>query len=89
MGTTYYFAVRGVNGRDQETEFSQEVGISVGNPRTSTAPLTANSIPSGTPGTNGTVAGETGLSSIILAFLLVSAITGTFLAYRRQCAVQA
>lgn len=88
VGTTYYFAVRGVNGRDQETEFSQEVGISVGNPRTSTSPLTANSLPTGTPDTNGTVAGETGLSSVLLVFLLLSAVTGTFIAYRRQAAAQ-
>lgn len=88
VGTTYYFAVRGVNGRNQETEFSQEVGISVGNPRTSTSPLTANSIPKGTPDTNGTVAGETGVSSVLLVLLIISAATGTVLAYRRQASLK-
>lgn len=87
VGSTYYFAVRGVNGRGQETEFSQEVGVSVGNPRTSTSPLSANSLPTGTPDTNGTVAGETGVSSILLAFLTFSAVIGTVLAFRRQWAV--
>jgi hypothetical protein len=84
VGTTYYFAVRGVNGAGQETEFSQEVGVSVGNPRTSTSPLAANSIPGNTPSTNGTVSGETGASSVLLVFLTLSAIVGTVIAFRRQ-----
>lgn len=87
VGTTYYFAVRGVNGRGQETEFSQEVGVSVGNPRTSTSPLNANSLPTATPVSNGTVAGETGISSVLLLLLIFSAVTGTVLAFRRQMAV--
>jgi hypothetical protein len=84
VGTTYYFAVRGVNAAGTESDFSQEVGISVGNPRTSTSPLNANSLPTQTPGTDGNVAGETGLSSILLVFLIISAVTGTALAFRRQ-----
>lgn len=86
-GSTYYFAVRGANASGQETEFSQEVGISVGKPRTSTSPLSANSLPAGTPETNGSVAGETGISSALLAFLTLSAVIGTVLAFRRQWAV--
>lgn len=84
VGTTYYFAIRAVNDKNQETEFSQEVGVSVGNPSTSTAPLTANSLPTRTPSTNGSVAGETGVSTMLLPLLLISAVIGTFVAFRRQ-----
>lgn len=88
VGTTYYFAVRAVNAANQETEFSNEVGISVGNPRTSTAPLTGSVGPATTPGTNGSVAGETGVSSGLLFLLTGSAIAGTFVAFRRQWSVR-
>lgn len=86
IGVTYYFAVRGVNAQNTETDFSQEVGISVGKPETSTSPLTANSITpeTPTPQTGGTVSGETGLPSALLLFLLLSAAIGTGLAFRRQ-----
>lgn len=87
-GTTYYFAIRAVNDKNQETEFSQEVGVSVGNPSTSTAPLTANSLPTRTPSTNGSVAGETGVSSMLLPLLMISAVIGTFVAFRRQQSVR-
>ncbi len=88
VGTTYYFAVRAVNSAGQETEFSNEVGISVGNARTSTSPLTGNTRPTQTPGTNGSVAGETGTSSVLLFLLIGSAVAGTFVAFRRQWRVQ-
>jgi hypothetical protein len=86
VGTTYYFAVRGVNAKNRETDFSQEVGVSVGNPATSTAPLTASAMKQiiKTPKTDGKVSGETGVSSTLLLFLLLSAIIGTTLAFRRQ-----
>lgn len=87
VGVTYYFAVRGVNAENQETEFSQEVGISVGNPATSTSPLVGSTRPTPTPGTNGSVAGDTGVSSTLLILLFVSAVTGTFVAFRRQWSV--
>lgn len=85
-GVTYYFAVRGVNAQNTETDFSQEVGISVGNPKTSTAPLSASALTQApqTPQTSGTVSGTTGPSSSLLLFLLVSAVAGTALAFRRQ-----
>lgn len=84
VGVTYYFAVRGVNAAGQETEFSQEVGVSVGNPSTSTSPLAANTRPTATPGTNGSVAGDTGPTSVMAILLALSAVAGTFLAFRRQ-----
>ncbi len=85
-GVTYYFAVRGVNAQNKETDFSQEAGISVGKPETSTAPLTASSTytPAQTPKTNGNVSGETGVPSTILLFVVLSAVIGTGLAFRRQ-----
>jgi hypothetical protein len=84
VGTTYYFAVRAYNGAGEETVFSQEVGVSVGNPRTSTSPLNANSLPTKTPPTGGTVSGETGMTSVLLFAVLGCAAVGTFIAARRQ-----
>lgn len=92
LDTTYYFAVRAVNGRNEESAFSQEVAVKVGNPATSTAPLAqifqdngpqgknpidGGNLPSGTPG-------ATGLSSTILLVILASAVIGTLFAFRRQ-----
>lgn len=57
VGTTYYFAVRAVNAAGEETVFSQEVGVSVGNPRTSTAPFNASTLTTKTPSTGGELSG--------------------------------
>ncbi len=87
VATTYYFAVRGVNAANQETDFSQEVGISVGNAATSTSPLTAAVLKQKspkTPRTGGSLSGETGAPSSISLFLILSAVIGTTLAFRRQ-----
>ena len=84
IGSTYYFAIRGMNAQNQETEFSQEVGISVGNPSTSTSPLTANTLPTETPDTGGTISGETGTASSLVIFVLFVAVIGTIFAFRRQ-----
>jgi hypothetical protein len=88
VGTTYYFAVRGVNAGGDETEFSQEVGVTVGNPATSTSPLlgsVGDDGPAGhAPQTGGNVAGETGLPSSLVLLFLFSACVGTALAFRRQ-----
>lgn len=85
-GTTYYFAIRGVNAQYQETDFSQEAGISVGDPATSTAPLTASvkDMSPSTPKTGGTISGDTGSPSTILLFAALCAVIGTSLAFRRQ-----
>ncbi len=85
-GVTYYFAIRGVDKDNRETDFSQEVGISVGNPATSTSPLSASAIERApnTPRTGGNVSGETGLASTAVLFLVLSAVIGTGLAFRRQ-----
>ncbi|OGJ66719.1 hypothetical protein A3F36_04790 [Candidatus Peribacteria bacterium RIFCSPHIGHO2_12_FULL_55_11] len=94
LGTTYYFAVRAVNMVDQESAFSQEIAVTVGDPKTSTAPLAAGSIPTDGPGKNpvqgsvtgdgGTVPGATGIPSIALTLALLSAVIGTGFASRRQ-----
>jgi hypothetical protein len=96
-GTTYYFAVRAVSTGDEESAFSQEVGVTVGDPKTSTAPLAASAVSrGGVTGTNpvadrtGTVRvmpGETGVPSTIAILLLLSAVIGTGFASRRQIAV--
>jgi hypothetical protein len=88
VGQTYYFAVRAVNGSGEESDFSQEVAVTVGNAATSTSPLSGALIEGGpggnAPGTDGNVAGESGPASWFLLFAAVSAITGTLLAFRRQ-----
>jgi len=84
IGTTYYFAVRAYNAAGEETVFSQEVGVSVGNPKTSTSPLSANTLPTKTPSTGGQVSGETGASSTLMFLMLGCAAVGTFIAFRRQ-----
>lgn len=88
VGQTYYFAVRAVNGAGEESDFSQEVAVAVGNAATSTSPLSGALIEGGpngnAPGTGGNVAGESGPASWFLLFAAVSAMTGTLLAFRRQ-----
>lgn len=88
QGVRYYFAVRGVNGSNQETEFSQEVAVVIGQPQTSTAPLLASLLPKGpqgkTPATHGSIAGSTGNTSTVLLLVIASAGIGTALAFRRQ-----
>lgn len=88
-GQTYYFAVRGVNGKSQETQFSKEVGIRVGYPETSTNPLAASAVtdkgPKGTPPkTGGTIAGDSGTSSVYILFFAACGVIGTLMAFRRQ-----
>jgi hypothetical protein len=91
VGQTYYFAVRAVNASGQESDFSQEVGIAVGNPATSTSPLSGALIEGGpngqSPDTDGNVAGESGPASWLMLIAAVSAVTGTMLAFRRQLTV--
>jgi hypothetical protein len=94
-GTTYYFALRAVSLADQESAFSEEVAVTVGNPKTATAPLAVGSIPRDDgPGKNPLegnvtlggepVPGETGIPSTVAVLILASAVIGTGFASRRQ-----
>lgn len=90
-GSTYFLAVRGVNAQDQETVFSQEVSVTVGQPETSTAPMTRLPVDTGSVTGNPidtrggtTINGETGSASMFLWILLGSACIGTAFAFRRQ-----
>jgi hypothetical protein len=88
-GVTYYLAVRAVNTQGQESVFSQEVSVTVGQPETATVPLLNGSItptPTNTIKKNGgsQIQGETGLGSSLLWIVLGSAGIGTFFAFRRQ-----
>ena len=94
-GTQYYFAIRGVSSDGEETAFSDEVSVVVGDPDSSSAPLVASVI---TDSPNGEVPivqpirtdeeielpGETGIPSIAALFVIISAIVGTIFAARRQ-----
>lgn len=87
VGQTYYFAVRAVNTSGAESDFSQEVAVTIGNPATSTSPLSGNLIegPQGNaPETGGNVAGESGPGTWIALLVGISAVLGTAFAFRRQ-----
>jgi len=88
VGIQYYFAVRGVDANNQESDFSQEVGVVIGQPNTSTSPLTgsvADMGPGGkAPGNGGKINGDTGPSSTALLFIALSSVAGLTLAFRRQ-----
>ena len=90
-GTPYYVAVRGVKESGEETAFSTEVAVTIGDARTSTSPLSQRDVPVGTnrvkSGQATQVPGESGTPSILIVLLILSAIIGTFLAFRRQTAV--
>lgn len=87
-GTQYFFAVRGVDANNKESDFSQEVAVVIGNPSTSTSPLTGSVGDMGpggkNPGTGGKVAGDTGPASTALLFIAISSVAGLALAFRRQ-----
>ena len=92
LDTTYYFAVRAINTNQEESSFSKEVAVKVGDPRTSTAPLVLGQ-DTGPRGQNPldkptgkipVVPGKTGVPSVLILLLVASAVIGTLLAFRRQ-----
>ncbi len=89
-GVTYYLALRAVNTQEQESAFSQEVSVTVGQPETATAPLTGSitdvTAPANPSTSHGDTAirGETGIGNTLLYFVLASAVLGTVFAFKRQ-----
>ncbi len=94
-GVTYYAAVRAVNAQDQESAFSQEVGVSIGDPKSATTPLavaqggtTRSAAAPVNPVTTGSAAtlvpGEAGLPEDVAPFLVAAAVVGALFAFRRQ-----
>jgi hypothetical protein len=86
-GTPYFFAIKAVSANDEESAFSQEVSVVIGDPTTSSAPLSLSLQGSvgGNPLSGGTsVPGETGAPSVLALFLIISAGVGTAFASRRQ-----
>lgn len=90
-GSEYFFAVKGYSATNQESVYSQEVSVIVGNPDSSSAPLAASALRSEPVRSNpvqsrgGTaVSGETGVGDGIGLFLIISAIIGTAFAAHRQ-----
>lgn len=89
VGKTYYLAIRAMSRTQQESAFSQEVSVTVGDPKTSTSPLSANiarrdGTPTKTPLPPGGLPGATGSSSTLALLLIASAGIGTIFAFRRQ-----
>ena len=89
-GVQYFVAVRGFTAAGAETAFSQEASVVIGRPETSTAPLVQTDT---TPPVTGNpidnhggnhVVGETGISDTVAVLLILAAIAGTVLAWRRQ-----
>jgi hypothetical protein len=94
VGTQYYLAVRALSSSDEESAFSKEVSIVVGNPESSSAPLVLGSVlGSNAPrnpidlGDTPVVPGETGIPSLLLLAVIIAAIIGTGFASKRQFAV--
>jgi hypothetical protein len=88
-GVQYFISVRGVNGANEETAFSNEAAVVIGRPETSTAPLfnMQDDGPTGNPVEQHggqIVAGESGMGEIVLLFLALSAMIGTAFAARRH-----
>ena len=99
-GKTYYVAVRGVDDKTQETAFSAEQSIEIGNPSTSSSPIVGaldmigevspgdvappNPVDRTTRPLQSGVPGKSGVPSALLLLLLGSAAIGTLLACRRQ-----
>ena len=91
-GMTYYLAIRAYNANNEESAFSQEVAVTVGKPETSTSPLVGMVTESGPSGknplqnttANTAMPGASGLSTSLSLLLVVSAVIGTMIAYRRQ-----
>ena len=96
IGKQYFFAVTGFDANQNETEFSFEVGVVVGDPTSSTAPfaLTSDQIGQGTDGgLAGSVIGDTGsvpggtglpLPVLIATLLTAGASSALYMRYRKN-----
>ena len=81
-GKQYFFALTAFNALEQESEFSYEVAVVVGDPQSSTAPFDISAIgerPKDFPpiGENGGVPGESGLPVTALVLALALALSGS------------
>ncbi len=90
LNEQYYFAVRAINEDDEESAFSQEVGIVIGDPTSASSPLLTdinNQAPADPIKPTASVVnvpGETGAGSLLVLFAILSAVIGTTIAARRQ-----
>ncbi len=81
-GKRYYFALTAFSAVEQESEFSYEVAVVVGDPASSTAPFDISAMGERPPelppiGENGGVPGESGLPLTALALALALALSGS------------
>lgn len=84
VDTRYYFAVTAFNVQGQDSEYSYEVAVTVGDPASPTAPFTLEPGSGGSPlngsviGGNGHVPGGTGMPLIALGAVAVIALGASF-----------
>lgn len=85
---TYYVAIRAFNQRNEESMFSREVAVTVGNPETATVPFMGGGVAPGenviSGGGGTTLTGETGVGTTVAITIFFSALLGTVYAFRRQ-----
>lgn len=86
-GVQYFFSIKAVNSAGDETAFSPEVSVVIGNPNSSTSPLAANL--SGINSNGESVLGETGFSSTVALGIIVLAVGTTLAFVRRRQAIHA
>lgn len=84
VGKRYFFALTAFNALEQESEFSYEVAVVVGDPASSTAPFDISGIPERPPelppvSQNGGVPGESGLPLIAIVAALAIAFGASYL----------
>lgn len=91
-GSLYYLAVRAVNGGNEESAFSQEVAVTVGDPHSSTSPLPLSNIdrrqaprnPIAAALTGSSVPGASGNQTWTIVLLALAAASGVAMALRRS-----
>lgn len=80
-GETYYLAITAYDQLNRETDYSDEVKITVGEPNSSTAPIliTREEVLMQIPRQP-----QNGPADVVILFLIASAVSGAYIIYRRK-----